>query len=219
MLRNSAALCPFIVAIIQLCYDKGTPELQHTLSLIALHVSASSFRSWPVWFTLILLAMASFLNGDVVSANGRATLVSSQEKGPYRIDVSILPGQAVVANTHLSVLVISKATEQALTNATVNVSATGPAGSTDLGPKPAPNDVSPQFYETDLPFDMAGQWELKIDVSTELGEETIIVPLDVRQGGSNLNWILLAAVAVAIITVGVWTWDRVSRRRDRRAKE
>lgn len=170
-------------------------------------------------FSLILLAVASLFNYAAVSANGRTTLVSSQEKGPYRIDVSILPAQAVVANTHLSVLVISRATEEALTSATVNVSATGPAGSTGIGPKPAPNDVSLQFYETDLPFDMAGQWEVKIDVASELGKETIIVPMDVRQGGGNLNWILLAAVAVAIITVGVWTWDRVAGRRDTRAKE
>jgi hypothetical protein len=185
---------------------------------MALHRSVSSFPSWPVWFTLLFLAMASLFNYDVASANGRATLVSSQEIGPYRIDVSILPGQPVVANTHLSVLIIARATEEALTNATVNVSATGPAGSTELGPIPAPNDISPQFYETDLPFDMAGQWEVKIDVSSELGEETIIVPMNVRQGGSNINWILLAAVAVAIITVGVWTWDRVAGRRSGRAR-
>jgi hypothetical protein len=168
---------------------------------------------------LIFLAIVPLFNYGMVSANGGATLVSSQETGPYRIDVSILPGQAVVANTHLSILVLSLATEEALTNATVNVSATGPAGSTDLGPMPAPNDVSPQFYETGLPFDMAGQWEVKINVSSELGEETIVVPMNVHQGGSNINWILLAAVAVAIITVGVWTWDRVSGRRDRRAEE
>jgi hypothetical protein len=66
---------------------------------------------------------------------------------------------------------------------------------------------------------MAGQWEVKIDVSSELGEESIIVPMDVRQGGGNLNWILLAAVAVAIVTVGIWTWDRVAGRSAKRAKE
>jgi hypothetical protein len=163
--------------------------------------------------------MASLFNYSVASANGGATLVSSQQKGPYRIDVSILPGQAVVANTHVSILIFSRSTEEVLTNATVNISATGPAGSTNLGPIPAHNDISPQFYETNLPFDMAGQWEVKIDVSSELGEESIIVPMDVRQGGGNLNWILLAAVAVAIVTVGIWTWDRVAGRSAKRAKE
>ena len=154
-----------------------------------------------------------------MSANGGATRVSSQQKGPYRIDVSILPGQAVVANTHVSILIFSRSTEEVLTNATVSISATGPAGSTDLGPIPAPNDISPQFYETNLPFDMAGQWEVKIDISSELGEETITLPMDVRQGGSNLNWIVLAAAAVAIVTVGIWTWDRVAGRNAKQAKE
>jgi hypothetical protein len=155
----------------------------------------------------------------VASANGGATLVSSEEKGPYRIDVSILPGQAVVANTHVSILIFARSTEEVLTNAAVTISATGPAGSTDLGPIPAPNDISPQFYETDLPFDVAGQWEVKINVSSELGDETITVPIDVRQGGGSLNWILLAAAAVAIITVGVWTWDRVAGRSAKRDHE
>ena len=73
-------------------------------------------------------------------------LVSSQEMGPYRIDVSILPGQAVVANTHVSVRVLSLESLEPLTDATVMLSATGPEGSIDLGPIPAPNDFSPQFF-------------------------------------------------------------------------
>jgi hypothetical protein len=186
--------------------------------LIALHLLVSSYPSRPVGFTLIFLTIVFLFSYHMVSANGGATPVSSQEKGPYRIDVSILPGQAIVANTHISVLIFSRATEEVLTNATINVSATGPAGSTNLGPIPATNDVSPQFYEADLPVDTVGQWEVQINVSSELGEETIVVPLDVREGG-NLNWILLAAVAVAIITVGVWTWDRVSGRSGKKAGE
>jgi hypothetical protein len=54
-----------------------------------------------------------------------------------------------------------------------------------------------------------------IDVSSELGQETIVVPMDVREGGGNISWILLAAVAVAILTVGIWTWDRVAGRRSK----
>jgi len=45
------------------------------------------------------------------------------------------------------------------------------------------------------------------------------VPLEVREGGGGINWILLAAVAVAIVTVGVWTWDRVAGRRSQAAEE
>jgi hypothetical protein len=142
-------------------------------------------------------------------------LISSQEKGPYRIDVSILPSQPIVSNTHLSILVRNLDEGKVITDASVRVSATGPAGSTDLGPLPAENNVTPQFFETTLPFDTVGDWLVTINVSSELGEETILVPMSVREGGNTINWILLAAVAVAVLTVGVWTWDRVAGRRSK----
>jgi len=154
-----------------------------------------------------------------VSANGGATLIASQEAGPYRIDVSILPAPAVVANTHLSILLRSLSNDQIITDAAVYVSATGPEGAAGLGPIRAPNDAAPQFFEVNLPFDMEGPWRVTIAVSSALGEETITVPLEVREGGGGINWILLAAVAVAIVTVGVWTWDRVAGRRSQAAEE
>jgi cytoskeletal protein RodZ len=37
--------------------------------------------------------------------------------------------------------------------------------------------------------------------------------MNVREGGGSINWILMAALAVVIVTVGVWTWDRVRGRK------
>ena len=147
------------------------------------------------------------------SANGRATVVSSQEEGPYRIDVSIIPKVAVVGKTHVSVLVRSLESDEIITRATVNLSAAGPANSTDLGPIPAPNDFSPQFYETDLPFDLEGAWEVKVDVSSDLGDASILVPMQVQVGGGSINWILAAAAVVALLAVGIWGWDRITGRK------
>ena len=65
------------------------------------------------------------LSPKTAYANGRATLVSSQEQGPYRIDVSIIPGRAVLFNTHISILIRSLADETIITQASVSVSATG----------------------------------------------------------------------------------------------
>ena len=75
----------------------------------------------------------------VSEANGRATLVSSQEKGPFNIDLSIIPGRAVVPSTHVSVLIRSVEDDAIVTDAEVLLWATGPAGSTGLGPIPAVN--------------------------------------------------------------------------------
>ncbi|HZA24229.1 MAG TPA: hypothetical protein VFA32_16775 [Dehalococcoidia bacterium] len=175
----------------------------------------ASLTPVPLRIILVALTIVLAFNPTLASANGRATLISSQEKGPYRIDVSILPNQPIVSNTHLSVLVRTVNEDQIITDASVTVTATGPPGSTDLGPLPAENNVTPQFFETALPFDAVGDWLVMINVSSELGEETVVVPMNVREGGGFTNWILLAAVAVAILTVGVWTWDRVAGRRSK----
>ena len=163
------------------------------------------------FFALPLLVSLALASVGGVEANGRATLLLSQEQGPYVIDVSILPAEAVVSNTHLSILLRSLEGEEVLTQARVEISATGPAGSSDLGPILAPNDVAPQFYEATIPFDLEGDWEVRIAVNSELGPETLVVPMYVNPGG-GINWILLAALAVMILAVGVWTWDRVAGR-------
>ena len=141
--------------------------------------------------------------------------MSSQVQGPYRIDVSIIPGQAVLFNTHISILIRSLEDEAIITQANVLVSATGPEGATDLGPIPALNSFAPQFFETDLPFNVVGIWAITVGIDSELGQETVQLNLDVRKGGSNINWIMVAALVVAIIAVGVFTWDRVTGRKSK----
>jgi len=162
---------------------------------------------------LLALVITAAYGYSITSANGRALLVSSQEQGPYRIDVSILPGQAVVANTHVSIQVLSLASGDPITEAMVTISANGPEGSSPLGPIPAPNDFSPQFFETDVPFDLPGEWEMTVAVASGLGDAAIVVPMNVREGGGSINWILMAALAVVIVTVGIWMWDRVRGRK------
>ena len=169
---------------------------------------------------LVILAGFLFLVQGVASANGRAELVHSQNAGPYQVDVSILPGQAVVGRTHISVLLRSLATGEVLTAASVAVSATGPPGSTNMEPVAALNEFPPSFFETDLAFDLVGRWEVLVTVSSELGEARVLVPLQVREGGGGINLILMAAVAVIILAAGVFIWGRVpGRRRSRGGAE
>lgn len=166
------------------------------------------------------LAVVVSLPAASAAANGRATLISSQERGPYRVEVSILPNRAVVNNTHLSVRVVNLSSAETLTDAVVRVAADGPVGAAGggFGPLPAVNDVLPQFFEAALPFDVAGEWEMSISVATDLGEETILVPLEVR-AGRQINLILVAAGAVAVVALSIWTYDRIRAwRRNRAAK-
>ena len=148
----------------------------------------------------------------VLEANGRATLVSSQEKGPFNIDVSIIPGRAVVPSTHISVLIRSVKDDGIVTDAEVMLWAIGPTGSTELGPILAENRFAPQFYETDLKFDLIGTWALKLSVSSPLGAESVSLDLQVEEGGNNINWIMISAIVIGIFAIGLFIWDKVTGR-------
>lgn len=163
---------------------------------------------WLLVFLATALLGMAFVDAGIAQANGKATLISSQEQGPYRFEVSILPSRAIVNNTHLSLRVIALESDETLTEASVNISAAGPETVNRFGPIVADNDVLPQFFETTLPFSVPGQWQVTINVITELGDETIQVPMEVR-AGQPINLILVAAIAVAVMAVGVWTYDRV----------
>jgi hypothetical protein len=198
----------FLVAGVSLCYHDDDSSIWSGVLPPRFSVIFSLFCT-----VLLALVIAAAYSLSVTSANGRAQLILSQEQGPYQIDVSILPGQAVVANTHVSILILSLTNGQPITEAVVSLSGSGPEGSTAFGPIPATNDFIPQFFETALPFDLAGDWELTVAVASGLGEVAIVVPMNVREGGGAINWILMSALVVVVVTVGVWTWDRVSSRK------
>ncbi len=163
---------------------------------------------------LVLAATIAF-GFAPASANGRATVIANHEQGPYRVEVAIVPSRPVVNNTHLSVRLFPLGSESPLTRARVQVSAAGPANSGGFGPLVADNNVLPQFFETTLPFAEPGPWRVSISVATDLGQETILVPMEVR-AREPINLILLAAIAVAVAALVIWTYDRLRSRRRRR---
>ena len=176
-------------------------------------------RSLRLVLPLLLLLAAAGLAGlepAAAAANGRATRIASEEQGPYRVEVSILPARAVVNNTHLSVQVVDLSSGAMLPDAVVRVSGVGPADAAGrpaaFGPIAAVNDVSPQFFEAILPFAVPGEWELSISINSDLGAETVQVALPVR-AGESINLIWVAAVAVAVLALGIWTYDRIRGRR------
>ena len=199
-----------------MCYDRCILMRLVSFDLLPLPANAyRPFRLSVIVIVLLVLLVTGAFGLAPVAANGRATLVSSQEQGPYLVEVSILPGRAVVNNTHLSVRVLSLSSNEVLTEATVSVTATGPETAADIGPLAADNNVLPEFFETTLPFNAPGDWQVSISVDAALGEATVQVPMNVRAGG-QINLILVAAGAVAVLALGIWTYDRIRGRRRRR---
>lgn len=174
-----------------------------------------------LWGSVAALAVLLFglaLGTGLAGANGSARLVSTQTAGPYRVDFSILPAKPVVGSTHASILVRSLGSNEILTQATVRIaSLSGPEGSTAFGPLEAGHLFSPQYYETAMPFDKPGPWQVRVDVHGSQGFESITVPLDVREPSMEINGILVAAIAVVVLALGVWTFDRIKGKKPRSA--
>jgi len=167
---------------------------------------------------LLLAAGAAMIQGPV-AANGTATRVTVQEAGPYKVDFGISPAKAVVGATHVSIRLVGISNDTLVTDATVNLWATGPAGSASLGPIPARQLYSPEYYETSVPFDMPGDWTVRGEIASPLGQAEFTVPLAVRKGGTEINGILVAAVAVALLALGIWTYDRIRGKKGGRARK
>ena len=172
---------------------------------------------WGLGTALIVLILGLALGTGLAGANGQARLVSTQVAGPYRIEFSILPAQAVVGSTHASILLRSLASNDVLTDATVSISATGPEGSIAFGPLNAGRQFSPQYYETAMPFDKAGLWQVRVDVHSDQGDAAITVPLEVREPTTEINGILVAAISVAVLALGIWTYDRLRGKKSKSA--
>ena len=161
---------------------------------------------------LVVLAMFSVfavLAAGTIAANGRARLVSSQESGPYQIDVSIIPAEAIVGRTHVSILVLTLADKEPLTVAHVEIAATGPIGGAGFGPIPAPNDYFPSFFETDLPFDVPGDWHVQVTVHSDMGDASVELPMQVYESTGRINWILMAALVVILLAAGIFVWGKI----------
>ena len=170
-----------------------------------------------------LTSVLAALTAGTVMGNGQARLISSQEAGPYQIDISIIPAEAIVGRTHVSIVVLSLADREALTVANVEISATGPldtAGeSSGFGPIPALNNYFPSFFETDLPFDVPGDWQLLVAVSSELGQATVELPMQVHESAGSINWILMAALVVFLLAAGVFISGKIPGRSGGRSSE
>ena len=93
--------------------------------------------------------------------------------------------------------------------ADVEISATGPVGGAGFGPIPAPNDYFPSFFETDLPFDVPGDWQVQVMVSSEMGEASVELPMRVHEAAGRTNWILMVALVVILLAAGIFVWGKI----------
>ncbi len=151
----------------------------------------------------------------VAEANGASTTIMDRTQGPYRVVVGIIPARPVIPQTHLAIQVFDANDESLLrdTDVELSVSASGPPGSPEFGPRLVLNEQTLRYFEVDIPFDVVGSWDVSVTVASERGEERFILPLQVGEPGAQIQWVWIAAVMVIIVAVGIWTWLIMQRRR------
>ena len=151
---------------------------------------------------------------NTAHANGASTQLYDQTQGRYRLVVGIIPARPVIPQTHLSMQVFDAAADRVLrdTDIRVLISASGPAGSRQVEPREVVNDVSIVYFETNVAFDVVGPWQVLVEISSDQGEESFLIPVEVGEPGASIQWVWVSAVLVIIVAVGIWTLLTVSRR-------
>ena len=187
----------------------------NALALLPVCVLGLGFGVGLTLFAAAWLGLAGGL--DLALANGGSRpLVTNAISGPYELQIGIFPGDPKVGNLHVSIQVNAADGGAPVTDATVLVSASGPAGAADVPPVQAVNmPQSPQFYETDLPLDAVGSWTLTVETESGLGPATLEVPFQVTEP-DGIDIIYVIAGGVALIALSLWILERIGKRQKRK---
>lgn len=175
-------------------------------------------RIWAFLGIILLLsaAAASPLRPDQASANGATRLiVNDVQEGPYLFRVGILPGSPKVGNLHLSVLIQSADSDDIIVDGQMIIQATGPEPGMTAGPVRAINaPLNPQVFDADINLTALGTWTMSLETVSELGEATLVVPLQVTEAG-GFNLLIVVVIAVVVLGVGALGWSQMKQRERR----
>ena len=180
-----------------------------------------SLRALGLGLGLLVAVWLGLAAGLVpISANGGTrALVTNAVSGPYELQIGIFPGDPKVGSLHLNIQVNTANGGLPVTDATVMVSAKGPAGAADMSPVKALNmPQSPQFYEADLPLDTVGTWTLIVKTDSDLGSASLDVPFQVTEP-DGIDLVFVAAGGVALIALSLWILERIGKRRKRKPEK
>ena len=174
----------------------------------------SAATLWAMVIVLALLAPPLVMTWGTAHANGASTIIMDQVQGPYRVVVGIIPARPVIPQTHLAIQVFDASDQTLLrdTDVELRVTAAGPAGTAGFGPQLVRNEQTLRYFEVDVPFEAIGPWVVSLAVASRLGEEEFQLDLQVGEPPARIQWIWIAAVLIAILAVGAWTWLTLRRR-------
>ncbi len=148
----------------------------------------------------LALAILVWLLATVAAAraDGGSTEVFRTKQGPYEIIVGIIPPTPAVGVVHFSVTLGEAGTGRPVTQATVNISAQGPQGSTGSTVAATNTFAASPYYDTNIAVDKPGEWQFQVAVDSPLGKEHVTFPLKVLSQAA-VNWQAVASLMVALV--------------------
>lgn len=151
---------------------------------------------------------------DWVSANGATRLIVNDVKeGPYIFRVGILPGSPKVGNLHLSVLIQSADGGDIIDDARMTIQATGPEPEMTAGPVQATNTpLNPQVFDANITLTALGTWSMTLETASELGEATLVVPLQVTEA-EGFNLLIVVVIVVVVLAIAALVWSQMKQRK------
>jgi len=173
-------------------------------------------KIWAFLGILLLIStvVASPLQIRQVSANGSTRLIVNDEKvGPYLFRVGILPGNPKVGVLHLSVLIRAAEGDDVIQDSQMIIQATGPEPGMIAGPVRATNSpLNPQVFDADITLTALGRWTMTLETVSELGEATLVVPLQVTEA-EGFNLLIVVVIVVIILAITTVGWSQIKQRK------
>ena len=185
-------------------------------TLIVWRINHLATKIWTLLGIVFLIStvVASPLQTRQASANGATRLVVNDEKiGPYLFRVGILPGSPKVGNLHLSVRIQAAEGERIIEDSQIIIRATGPEPEMIAGPVRATNTLlNPQVFDADITLTSLGSWTMTLETVSELGEATLVVPLQVTEAG-GFNLLIVVVIVVVVLAIAALGWSQMKQRK------
>ena len=147
-------------------------------------------------------------------ANGSGGVVLQQDLEEYRIEVRGAPTQPSVGVWHLSVSVLDRDDGSPVAAYVARLTATPPTSQeTPQQPAIAVEGVqcpfSAECRDMNIELDRPGEWEMALNISGPLGEETTkfaarVTEAKIDIGAYTLNGLLLILVGLFAVTTRMW---------------
>ena len=175
-----------------------------------------AIKIWALLGIVLLIStvMVSPLDTHPLSANGATRLIVNDEKvGPYLFRVGILPGNPKVGNLHLSVLIQAAEGDNPIKDGQIIIQATGPKPGMIAGPVQATNTpLSPQVFDADITLTALGSWSMTLETVSELGEATLLVPLQVTEV-KGFNLLIVVVFVIVVLAIAALAWSQMKQRK------